>query len=142
MRPPTDDLPALPRDQDGPVFREPWEAHAFALAVRLSEAGRFTWQEWTKFLSEEIRSAQSRGKPDLGDNYYHHWLAALERLCASKGLASPADLARRKEEWRDAYMHTPHGRPVELSHGHLRRHEVENGHAAEGQSGDHHAQSK
>jgi nitrile hydratase accessory protein len=116
MTTPSDALPALPRDQDGPVFREPWEAHAFALAVRLSEAGCFTWQEWTACLSAEIRAAQARGEPDLGHNYYHHWLAALERLCATRGLASVADMLRRKEEWREAYLHTPHGRPVTLSH--------------------------
>jgi nitrile hydratase accessory protein len=110
----TDALPAMPRDGDGPVFREPWEAHAFALAVRLSEAGCFTWAEWATVLSQEIRSAQERGDPDLGSTYYHHWLRALERLCADKGLTTSADLQQRTEEWREAYLHTPHGKPVEL----------------------------
>jgi len=109
------DLPALPRDEGGPVFREPWEAHAFALAVRLSEAGGFTWAEWAAALSREIKAAQAAGDPDLGNTYYRHWLRALERLCAEKGLTSPADLQRRAEEWRQAYLHTPHGKPVELA---------------------------
>ena len=39
------DLPTFPRDEDGPVFKEPWEAKAFALAVNLSEAGYFSWAE-------------------------------------------------------------------------------------------------
>ena len=39
-------LPDLPRDADGPVFREPWEAQAFAMAVSLHERGLFTWPEW------------------------------------------------------------------------------------------------
>jgi nitrile hydratase accessory protein len=111
------DLPALPRDKEGPVFNEPWEAHAFALTVRLSEAGRFSWPEWTAFLSQEIRTAEVRGEPDRGQHYYRHWLAALERLCAEKGLVTGADRDRRKEEWRQAYLHTPHGQPIELSAG-------------------------
>src|SRR5262249_36485685 len=84
------------------------------LAVRLAEAGRFTWSEWAAFLSEEIRAAQLRGDPDLGTTYYDHWLAALERLCIAKGLVSGADMDHRKEEWRAAYLNTPHGQPVEI----------------------------
>ena len=114
---PIDDLPALPRDEEGPVFKEPWEAQAFALAVRLSEAGYFSWPEWSTALSQEIRAAQEGGDPDVGLTYYHHWLRALERLCAQKGLASVADMHRRKEQWRQAYLHTPHGQPIELPAG-------------------------
>jgi nitrile hydratase accessory protein len=76
------DLPALPRDKEGPVFDEPWEAQAFALAVCLSELGCFTWPEWVAILSQEIKAAQERGDPDLGNTYYQHWLNALERICA------------------------------------------------------------
>jgi nitrile hydratase accessory protein len=110
-----DDLPALPRDQEGPVFNEPWEAQAFALAVRLSEVGCFTWSEWVEIFSQEIKTAQKQGDPDLGDTYYHHWLNALERLCAEKGLVGHEDMSRRQEEWRRAYLNTPHGQPIELS---------------------------
>lgn len=108
-------LPALPRDQDGPVFREPWEAHAFALAVRLSEAGYFNWDEWVAVLSQEIQAAQEQGDPDLGETYYQHWLNALERLCAAKGLISRDAMQQRQAAWRRAYRHTPHGQPVELA---------------------------
>jgi nitrile hydratase accessory protein len=109
------DLPALPRDNDGPVFREPWEAQAFALAVRLSEAGCFSRAEWAAALGQEIRAARERGDPDPGTTYYQHWLRALERLCVEKGLVTGPDVQRRTEAWRQAYLHTPHGRPVELS---------------------------
>jgi nitrile hydratase accessory protein len=109
------DLPALPRDKEGPVFNEPWEAQAFALAVQLSEMGYFTWAEWAEILSREIKAAQARGDPDLGNTYYQHWLNALERLCAAKNLVGDADMGRRKEEWRRAYLNTPHGKPIELS---------------------------
>jgi nitrile hydratase accessory protein len=110
---PLHDLPALPQDAQGPVFNEPWEAHAFALAVRLSEAGCFSVREWSAVLSHEIRSAQELS--DLGCSYYHHWLSALERLCVERGLVNATDMQQRKEEWRQAYLNTPHGKPVELS---------------------------
>jgi nitrile hydratase accessory protein len=105
----------LPRDGSGPVFEEPWQAEAFALAVRLSEQGYFTWTEWAGALAEELKAAADRGEPDDGSHYYHHWLAALERLVMSKGLLTRSALETRKEAWADAYRHTPHGKPVELS---------------------------
>ena len=110
-------LPPLirpPVDEEGPVFAEPWQAQAFALAVKLSEQGHFTWKEWATALSDELKAAASRGEPDDGSHYYEHWLVALERLVASKGLASQAALSRRKKDWEEAYRHTPHGKPVEL----------------------------
>ena len=108
-------LPRLPRDEGGPVFAEPWQAQAFALAVRLSEQGHFTWKEWAAALASELKAAADRGEPDDGSRYYHHWLAALERLVAEKGLTDPAALVARKEAWAEAYRRTPHGKPVELS---------------------------
>ncbi|ANK80659.1 MAG: nitrile hydratase accessory protein [Rhizobiales bacterium NRL2] len=111
------DLPGLPRDADGPVFAEPWEAEAFALTVRLHEQGHFTWAEWAATLSAEIDRARTAGDADRGDTYYRHWLAALERLCAEKGLAGAAQLDERRDAWRQAYLATPHGRPVELKRG-------------------------
>ena len=107
-------LPGQPRDGDGPVFREPWEAQAFALALNLYEAGHFTWPEWAEALAAEIRAAQAGGDPDLGDTYYRHWLAALERLVTTKGLVLDPEMAARKAAWEQAYRETPHGRPVEL----------------------------
>lgn len=108
-------LPRLPQDMGEPVFAEPWQAQAFALAVKLSEQGHFTWKEWANALAEELKAATTRGEPDEdGSRYYHHWLAALERLVTEKGLADPAALTARKEAWADAYRHTPHGKPVAL----------------------------
>jgi nitrile hydratase accessory protein len=100
--------------EGGPVFAEPWQAQAFALAVRLSAQGHFTWKEWADALAAELQAAANRGEPDDGSYYYHHWLAALERLVSNKGLTDPAALLQRKEAWADAYRHTPHGKPVEL----------------------------
>ena len=108
-------LPALPRDAQGPVFAEPWQAQAFALAVRLRAQGHFTWTEWCAALNRQITLAQQAGDPDLGDTYYQHWLNALERICAAKGLVGEEDRRRRKEAWRRAYLNTPHGRPINLA---------------------------
>jgi nitrile hydratase accessory protein len=107
-------LPRLPREDRGPVFREPWEAQAFALAVKLSEQGHFTWSEWAAALADELKAAADRGEPDDGSRYYEHWLTTLERLVTTKGLSDPAALAARKEAWAEAYRHTPHGKPVLL----------------------------
>ena len=108
-------LPRLPRDEGGPVFAEPWQAQAFALAVKLSEQGHFTWKEWAAALAEELKAAADRGEPDDGTHYYEHWLATLERLVTAKGLTDSAALQARKEAWADAYRHTPHGKPIELA---------------------------
>ena len=110
------DLPRLPRDEGGPVFAEPWQAQAFALAVTLSEQGHFTWKEWAAALANELQAVARRGEPDDGSRYYEHWLAALESLVTAKGLADPTALLTRKEAWAAAYRNTPHGQPVELLH--------------------------
>jgi nitrile hydratase accessory protein len=99
---------------DGPVFREPWQAQAFALVLSLHERGLFSWSEWTAALGDEIRKAQAAGDPDTGETYYHHWLAALERLVAAKGLTDPQALARTRNAWAHACERTPHGAPIEL----------------------------
>jgi nitrile hydratase accessory protein len=100
--------------QDAPTFREPWEAHAFALAVELHERGLFTWREWADALSVQIAAAKQRGEPDRGDTYYQHWLAALESLVAAKGAASSQELQRTALAWDHAADRTPHGQPIEL----------------------------
>ena len=107
-------LPRIPQDKGEPVFAEPWQAQAFALAVKLSEQGHFTWKEWAAALANELEVAASRGEPDDGSHYYDHWLAALENLVTAKGLANRDSLLARKEAWAEAYQRTPHGKPVKL----------------------------
>jgi nitrile hydratase accessory protein len=107
-------LPGIPQDADGPVFREPWEAHAFAMALTLHQRGLFTWTEWAATLAGEISRAQAAGDADTGETYYRHWLATLERLVAEKGVASPDMLNRYREAWDHAADRTPHGKPIEL----------------------------
>ena len=108
-------VPGIPCDAEGPVFRAPWEAQAFALAVALNERGVFTWSEWACALGEEIRRAQAAGDPDTGETYYLHWLATLERLVAEKGVTDRATLERYHDAWDRAADRTPHGLPIELT---------------------------
>ena len=111
----TEAVPGIPRDAQGPVFREPWEAQAFSMALALHQRGLFTWPEWAATLADEIRRAQAAGDPDTGETYYRHWLAALERLVAEKGIASLETQTRYRDAWDRAADRTPHGTPIELS---------------------------
>ena len=110
----TDAVPSIPRDDDGPVFREPWEAQAFAMALALHERGVFTWPEWASALAAEIKRAQAAGDPDTGETYYSHWLNTLEKLVAEKGVATQQTLHRYRDAWDRACDRTPHGKPIEL----------------------------
>ncbi len=103
-------LPGLPKDSDGPIFAEPWQAQAFALTVRLNAEGVFSWSDWAAALSREL----ARGCDDDGSRYYTHWVTALESLLTERGVLATPELAKRKDAWAEAYRHTPHGKPVEL----------------------------
>lgn len=110
-------VPTIPRDIDGPVFRAPWEAQAFAMTVALHQRGVFTWAEWAAALSAQIKRAQAAGDPDTGETYYQHWLATLENLIAEKGVTTHATLHRYRNAWDHAADRTPHGQPIELEAG-------------------------
>ena len=104
-------LPTIPRDDEGPVFRAPWEAQAFAMAVVLHERGHFTWKEWAARLAEEIAAA---GETDDGTRYYRHWLTALEKFVADKRIVLADELHARYDAWEEAARNTPHGQPIVL----------------------------
>ena len=106
-----DAVPSIPRNSEGPVFAEPWQAQAFAMTIALYDAGRFTWPEWAEALSDQLRRA---GAEQQGEDYYRHWLGALERLSSSKGLTTDTELAARKQAWDRAARATPHGEPIVL----------------------------
>jgi nitrile hydratase accessory protein len=114
------DVPGIPSDEEGPVFREPWQAQAFAMALHLHDRGLFKWPEWAATLGQEIKKAQAAGDPDTGETYYHHWLATLERMVAEKGLTDACALARTRDAWERACERTPHGTPIELQPGDFR----------------------
>ena len=102
------------KDEQQPVFAEPWEAHAFAIAVKLSEKGLFKWSEWSDALAEEIKEAKEQGNPDFGNTYYQFWLSALETILLKNNILKKSDLKSMMEQWRRAYLSTPHGNPVKL----------------------------
>ena len=108
-------VPSIPRDDSGPVFREPWEAQAFAMALALHERALFSWTEWAAALADQIKRAQAAGDPDTGETYYRHWLATLEHLGAAKGVATAETLHRYRDAWDHAADRTPHGMPIELT---------------------------
>ena len=114
MNDPPPDLARAPRAEGNPVFREPWEAQAFAITLALHQRGLFSWSEWAEALAAQIRCAQAAGDADLGDTYYRHWLLALEALVASKGASSPEELSRHRHAWAHAADRTPHGQPIDL----------------------------
>ena len=121
-------VPGISGDTEGPVFREPWEAQAFAMALALHARGVFTWPEWAATLGAEIKRAQAAGDPVTGRTYHRHWLNALERLVAEKGVADEATLARYRDAWDRAADRTPHGTPIELRPDdfvHGQRHQVD-----------------
>ncbi len=110
----TQAVPSIPCDAEGPVFREPWEAQAFAMALALYDRGLFVWPEWAAILGDEIKKAQAAGDPDSGETYYQHWLNALERMVAEKGVTDAKTLRRYHDAWDHAADRTPHGTPIEL----------------------------
>jgi len=110
----TEAVPTIPCDTQGPVFREPWEAHAFALALALYDKGLFAWTEWAALLGEEIKKAQAAGDPDTGATYYRHWMATLERMVAEKNVTTTEILTQYCHAWDRAAHRTPHGAPIEL----------------------------
>lgn len=107
-------VPGIPCEGEAPVFAEPWQAQAFAMALTLHQRGVFRWKDWAEMLGEEIRKAQAAGDPDDGSTYYRHWMATLERIVAEKGIASTDLLDRTYHAWEHAADRTPHGQPIEL----------------------------
>lgn len=106
-------VPAELREGAEPVFAEPWQAQAFAMTIHLYDRGLFTWQEWADALSREIASARE-DDDESGRRYYEFWLAALEKLVTEKTAVSGPALAALRDDWAEAYRHTPHGKPVSL----------------------------
>ena len=105
------DMPLLPRDADGPVFEEPWQAQAFAVVVGLTESGAITREEWADSLGGILKEAEDQGDYDSGTRYYDYWLAALERLVVNKNLSGWEDL---KTEGETIRKHDHHNREDQL----------------------------
>jgi nitrile hydratase accessory protein len=78
-------------------FNEPWEARAFAIVVRLTNAGHFTWAEWVECFSKEVAEATAvEAAGDTPKTYYQQWLTAAEKMMVAKGMTSFDQLSARK----------------------------------------------
>ena len=108
------EMPLPGPNNQGAVFSEPWQAHAFAMTLHLHEKGLFTWPEWAAALTQEIRNAQAAGDPDTGTTYYTHWLNALEAMVLAKQLGTAEQIHDLEHAWEDAAARTPHGQPIVL----------------------------
>jgi nitrile hydratase accessory protein len=97
-------------EPERPVFEEPWQAKAFAIAVALHERGVYTWSEWAEKLGARVATAEASG----ADAYYCSWLDALEDMLVTKGVTTAGEAARWREAWRQAAARTPHGAPIEV----------------------------
>lgn len=109
------EIPELPRNEEGPMFAEPWQLTAFSIVVNLHERGHFEWREWVNYLSDEIALGKTYGSTDLNTIYYNQWLAALEKFVNDKGLSSFDELVARKEQWRHVDEHRDFGKPLDLN---------------------------
>ena len=92
-------------------FDEAWQAYAFALSRELAEQGLFSRAEWSAALGAKLRENPAPGN----EAYYRSLLGALEMLILEKRAATPDELTAMKALWRQAYISTPHGKPVLLS---------------------------
>ncbi|MEW7854981.1 nitrile hydratase accessory protein [Pseudomonas chlororaphis] len=127
-------IAGLSLDDEGPVFDKPWQAQAFSLLLHLHQTGLFPWKDWVQVFSDEIKASPAQPGESVNDTYYRQWIAAMERMVTTLGLAGMEDITQRSEEWQQAYLNTPHGQPVTLlnascppahgnGHEHLPRHE-------------------
>lgn len=107
-------IPPLLKDNGEPVFRDSWEAEAFAIVNLLIKQGFLTCSEWVEIFSQEIKAAQAQGDPDRGDTYFSHWCSALERISVERGLTDWPTYQRQLELWHQAVLNTPHGVPLAL----------------------------
>lgn len=107
---------SVPVNANGPAFDHPWQAQAFSLTVHLHKKGLFSWADWVRIFSDEIKASPALHGESVNDTYYRQWLAAMEKLVAVLGLTVSDDISRRTDEWRQAYLNTPHGQPVALVH--------------------------
>jgi len=80
------------------AFSTPWEAHAFALIVKLHEQGCLNWTEWSRTLADTIANSSATDQQADSAAYYRDWLEALEKLLIAKNIVSHKELVDRQEE--------------------------------------------
>lgn len=101
-----------------PVFLHPWHAQVFALTVSLHESGRFTWPDWAARFSNVLARHGLAKELDGGDDYFAAWLETLEVILAEDGAAPAPEVEQARNQWKRAYLETPHGDVVRLTGPH------------------------
>ena len=101
------------------MFDEPWQAQVLGMADILVTAGVISSDAWATALGAELRKGAASKVEDNAENYYRAVLAALQALLYEAGATSREEVDIREDEWRHAYLNTPHGKPVELDRSRL-----------------------
>ena len=122
MNLPEDALGPLRRKDGDPTFEEVWQAQSLAIADTLVSAGVVTATRWAEALGSELKSAARAGAADDADTYYLAVLGTVEKLLRQIEIIGRDELDARVEAWRQAYLSTPHGEPVELKAAPKRTH--------------------
>lgn len=108
-------LPFTNKNEDQVVFQDPWHSQLFAITVQMSEKGNFSWTEFVKVFGEALKKERLPTKNLDGSNdYFYCWLNALEEILIEKKISNQNTLILLKEEWTQAYLSTPHGKPVNI----------------------------
>jgi nitrile hydratase accessory protein len=102
--------PHIPKDNGDVIFSAPWEARAFALVVKLHDAGHFSWKQWVETFSAEVARAENAEHIREGhtDDYYECWLAAMEKLLKLQGLMTDESLEEEIQRTLENWPHPDH----------------------------------
>ncbi len=95
-------------------FDETWHAEILGIAEMLIQKGRTTREKWADTLGVELKVAKQSRRPDNTNTYYECVLQSVEIILTEQRDITQNEISIRQEEWRSAYVHTPHGQPVNL----------------------------
>jgi nitrile hydratase subunit beta len=93
--------PTYPPRVDEPVFPEPWQGHAFALALLCTRLAGRTVDAFRHALERLDRSAY------LADGYFGRWLNATELMLIESGLLAPSAIQTRAHNLRGEQVQEP-----------------------------------
>jgi nitrile hydratase accessory protein len=105
---------APPRSNGELVFAEPWESRAFGLAMTLSDAGAFDWEDFRQALIARIAAWEKAAEPGACYSYYGCWLDALHQVLVDRAVITDTAVADRAAVLA--------ARPAGWDHGHEHSH--------------------
>ena len=108
-------LPFTNKTENQIVFQNPWHSQLFVITVQLSEKENFSWKEFVEVFGDSLKKQRSISKNLDGSNdYFSCWLNALEEILIKKNISNQDTLMLLKKDWTQAYLSTPHGKPVNI----------------------------